>query len=442
MKHYILLFFCLTITFCSLQAQHIWEYEAIPTNAKTLVFFDDFVDNHFNWNLQSSISAMQKIENSNFYLSSLSPAHGESSVRNVYILQQKNYEIETRIKLLRGDTEQNNGLIWGSSLNYEKFTFGISRNGYSINQNATSICERVPNMPSELIIPTEYNTLTVRKVGTNFYFFLNENLVHSMSFKYFLVNSIGFMTDVESSIAVDYLRITYLPDNPEQNLQPLAVIGQPNITATPIMAVAPPSPIPTPPPAAAPPTITSNIQTNKTTSTSPPELPPLVNKAKQKSVTYAPIQQSFNKNQPIVRSADTIVVASQFALELGNRKIPVKFGDRRVTMDRYIELDHRNVTINVWDEEYDDGDTISIFFNGKWILSNYRLQKNPLSFKLYIDPEADNYFLMYAHNEGQRPPNTAAVIINDGTVARRIILTSDLRNSEAIKLTLSDNAKP
>ncbi|HNI46025.1 MAG TPA: hypothetical protein PK230_15080, partial [Chitinophagales bacterium] len=172
------------------------------------------------------------------------------------------------------------------------------------------------------------------------------------------------------------------------------------------------------------------------------ELPPLVNKAKQKSVTYAPVQQSFNKNQPIVRAADTIVVASQFALELGNRKIPVKFADRRVTMDRYIELDHRNVTVSVWDEEYDDGDTISIFFNGKWILSNYRLQKNPLSFKLYIDPEADNYFLMYAHNEGQRPPNTAAVIINDGIVARRIILTSDLRNSEAIKLTLSDNTKP
>ena len=52
--------------------------------------------------------------------------------------------------------------------------------------------------------------------------------------------------------------------------------------------------------------------------------------------------------------------------------------------------------------------------------------------KLNVSRNADNYLILYAKNEGLRPPNTAAVLIKDGKKARRVALSSDLENCDAI----------
>jgi len=61
-----------------------------------------------------------------------------------------------------------------------------------------------------------------------------------------------------------------------------------------------------------------------------------------------------------------------------------------------------------------------------------------LNLRVALDPTADNYLVMYAHNVGLRPPNTAAVVIYDGVTSRRAILTSDLKNCEAVKLRVRE----
>lgn len=451
---------CLAIAMllsCSLFAQNVWEYDAIPNGVKTIVFEDGFDNNKHNWDLKSNLTATQSITDGTFQFGALSPQHGEVAVRNIYLLQQKNYEIETKVRLEKGDSEDGNGLVWGSAINYEKFTFGIRRDGYSINQNATSVCERIPWMPSELVNIGEYNLLTVRKVNGMCYFFLNRHLVHSMPFNYFLVNNIGFMVAANSLVIADYLKVAYLPDNPDASLVPPLVVASPANSALQIVPkvhkapisdgttnqptasiVVSPSnkPATTAPPVEKKPSIIPTAAKPKPKPTPVPELPMLVSKptAAKSNVRYTPGGQNFSGEKPILRTSDTIPVASRMQLSFNERKNPVSFGDRNVVMDRGMTVDQDVVSINVWDEEYDDGDTISLFFNGKWILRDYRLQKAVLSLRVALDPASDNYLVMYAHNEGIRPPNTAAVVVYDGTTPRRAILTSDMKNCEAVKI--------
>ena len=453
-KTVIYLILNLLITYQSI-AQNVWEYDAISNDAKTIVFQDNFDDNRQNWDLKTLLTANQTIENGTFRFEALSPQHGEVSVRNIYLLQQKNYEIETKVRLEKGDSEDGNGLVWGSAINYEKFTFGIRRDGYSINQNATSVCERIPWMPSELVNIGDYNLLTVRKVNGMCYFFLNRHLVHSMPFNYFLVNNIGFMVAANSIVSADYLKIAYLPDNPDAALVPPLVTKAPANSA---LQIVPKNNVPisdgttnqptakiiqtskeiaqnTPKPKPIAQTVAKSKATKKET-----ELPALVSKptVAKSNVKYSEPSKNFSGEKPILRHSDTIPVASRMQLAFNQRKMPTTFGDRNVVLDRGMTVDRNIVLVSVWDEEYDDGDTISLFFNGKWILRDYRLQKAVLTLRVALDPTTDNYLVMYAHNEGLRPPNTAAVIVYDGVVSRRAILTSNLKNCEAIRLRVRE----
>ncbi|MFN8397269.1 MAG: hypothetical protein U0176_21780 [Bacteroidia bacterium] len=47
-----------------------------------------------------------------------------------------------------------------------------------------------------------------------------------------------------------------------------------------------------------------------------------------------------------------------------------------------------------------------------------------------------NYLVMYAHNQGKYPPNTAAIIVDDGTRQNQIELKSNLNTSGALEITL------
>ncbi len=122
----------------------------------------------------------------------------------------------------------------------------------------------------------------------------------------------------------------------------------------------------------------------------------------------------------------------QIELRYNNRNIPAELGDRRVRSSKRLTLNNTEIDIQVWDEETVDGDTISLFFNGEWLLKEYGLQKKKKSIKVQVDPNGDNYLILYAHNEGTKPPNTAALIIYDGKKRRKVGLSSSLKDCGAI----------
>ncbi len=93
-----------------------------------------------------------------------------------------------------------------------------------------------------------------------------------------------------------------------------------------------------------------------------------------------------------------------------------------------------NISINIWDDRREDGDIVSLFFNGEAVLEEYKLENKVKTIKLVLGINRTNTLVLYAHNLGEQPPNTAAISINDGKQTRRITLSSDFEGSEAITI--------
>ena len=79
-----------------------------------------------------------------------------------------------------------------------------------------------------------------------------------------------------------------------------------------------------------------------------------------------------------------------------------------------IEIDQRDVTIQVWDHGVLDGDIVTIYANGSPILSNELLDgpSNPTSVTYTFTNNGYNYLALVAENEGDIPPNTCSITVN------------------------------
>ncbi len=121
-----------------------------------------------------------------------------------------------------------------------------------------------------------------------------------------------------------------------------------------------------------------------------------------------------------------------------SRNIPDSLGNRKVRSGKRAMVGSEDVEIWVWDKEIEDGDTISIYLNGEWLLKEHALKNKKKKLKVHINRNADNYFILYAHNEGTRPPNTAALIIFDGERKREIGMSSDMKKCDAVNFKFTD----
>jgi hypothetical protein len=206
----------------SLYCQSVWnpkEYHSISSEEKTAIFYDDFDDNRSKWGLgHEPKDWSEKIENSKLLFQSFDDNAKEDLIK-VEFSQKLDFEIETYIRFVKGDENRFFGLQWGKSSDFNnQFDFLISGNGlFTIDKFSGEFHDYVPPTSSELLKKTLYNKLTIRKINNNYYFFINEELVHSMPFKTFFGDYIGFQVSNNSTINVDYLRISELKKTIQNN---------------------------------------------------------------------------------------------------------------------------------------------------------------------------------------------------------------------------------
>lgn len=100
-----------------------------------------------------------------------------------------------------------------------------------------------------------------------------------------------------------------------------------------------------------------------------------------------------------------------------------------------ISLQNRKVRISVWDNGQIDGDIVSVYVNGKQVIRQITLDgpSNKYSIDVTLDYEGYNYILLYAHNEGSIPPNTASISVDDGA-PRVFQLSSNLSTNGYVDL--------
>jgi hypothetical protein len=100
-----------------------------------------------------------------------------------------------------------------------------------------------------------------------------------------------------------------------------------------------------------------------------------------------------------------------------------------------IEIDQRDVTIQVWDHGIIDGDIVTIYANGSPILSNEELDgpDNPAFVTYTFTNNGYNYLALEAQNEGDIPPNTCTVMV-DGVP---FILEANLDTNGAVNVVVT-----
>ncbi len=85
----------------------------------------------------------------------------------------------------------------------------------------------------------------------------------------------------------------------------------------------------------------------------------------------------------------------------------------------------RKLKLEVYDNGTIDGDTVSIFYNGKMIMSHQRLSSKPIEIDLLLDENINQHsIVLFAENLGSIPPNTALIILTTASKKRYELFSS------------------
>jgi len=111
-----------------------------------------------------------------------------------------------------------------------------------------------------------------------------------------------------------------------------------------------------------------------------------------------------------------------------------KLSKRSYQVIKTIEVDASVIKIDIYDNGQVDGDTVSIFLNGKLLVPAKMLTAKPIAIEIKISDNEDTYdLIMYAETLGSIPPNTALMIVTTPTNRYEINITSTEQTSGAVR---------
>lgn len=117
--------------------------------------------------------------------------------------------------------------------------------------------------------------------------------------------------------------------------------------------------------------------------------------------------------------------------------LPASLKERNIkTNKEVIRADSIVMELFLFDHLIEDGDVVSINFNGDWILENEMLEKSPKTLKLKLNEVGRNFIILHADSVGSRTPNTMGIKYTYKGNKKQIIMRSDLNTSELIEIVL------
>ncbi len=111
-------------------------------------------------------------------------------------------------------------------------------------------------------------------------------------------------------------------------------------------------------------------------------------------------------------------------------------GGRDIEVKENIKVKARTLKLKIWDNQIEDGDVISVYLNDKKIISNLYLTNKPKEFEIELPPGREHLITVFAEDFGKAEPNTARVVISDGTKEYVIDLVAERKKQQSIKIIL------
>ena len=129
-----------------------------------------------------------------------------------------------------------------------------------------------------------------------------------------------------------------------------------------------------------------------------------------------------------VKTVELIAPAKEVILEKRNNELV-----------KEITVDHDTISVTLYDNGIIDGDSITLIYNDKILTTHQLLTEKPLTFFIKIAPgNSRNELVMYAENLGSIPPNTALMIIYDGTKRYELNINSTKNSNGSVSFKLRE----
>ena len=110
-----------------------------------------------------------------------------------------------------------------------------------------------------------------------------------------------------------------------------------------------------------------------------------------------------------------------------------KILQRSTTVMGEMETKSAQITLALWDDALEDGDTISLNINGKWLVQGFSVKKTTQFINVRLE-RGPNKITFIAENLGSVPPNTSVLEIIDGKKRRAFKIETTLTSNNAINI--------
>jgi hypothetical protein len=107
--------------------------------------------------------------------------------------------------------------------------------------------------------------------------------------------------------------------------------------------------------------------------------------------------------------------------------------ERKVIIKHTYRVKTEEITLELYDHENEDGDIVSVCFNGEYLIEKYMLLNKPKQLKIKLLPYQKNVLTVFANNTGKEGANTSAIRFMLNGKIEVLILYADKKESEAIE---------
>ncbi len=148
------------------------------------------------------------------------------------------------------------------------------------------------------------------------------------------------------------------------------------------------------------------------------------------------IKDTSAKTAAVIKTPDsTAFKAAEAERKKELEKLVVSFEQRKTIKSTELEIESDSVRISFYDNGDIDGDSITIFINKVPVLTHQPLSERALNMYIAMDEaHANTEITMFAENLGKYPPNTALMVITDGTKRKEVFLSSSLTQNSSVVL--------
>ena len=106
---------------------------------------------------------------------------------------------------------------------------------------------------------------------------------------------------------------------------------------------------------------------------------------------------------------------------------------RKNTVLSRIPVDVQHITLNVYDNAIVDGDTVTIFYNDRLLVSKQLLSEKPIVINLDLDKNVSlHQITLFAENLGSIPPNTALIVVTAGNKRYELHASANLQENAVL----------